>query len=144
MSTRSRIAYEDQNGNIVSVYCHNDGYLSGVGRTLFENYKTIDKVKKLVSLGDLSCVMSNITPKLNEKHSFDRPSVDVTVAYHRDRGEDLHFKTFDNEDDLIKFYLDSDQEYLYLFKDGQWTVYKDDQFIPLDGVLKLIDDDISL
>jgi hypothetical protein len=30
MSTRSRIAIENQNGSVTSVYCHFDGYISGV------------------------------------------------------------------------------------------------------------------
>jgi hypothetical protein len=38
MSTRSRIAIENQNGSVTSIYCHFDGYISGVGKTLKECY----------------------------------------------------------------------------------------------------------
>jgi hypothetical protein len=34
MSTRSRIAVEVEDGKVLSVYCHSDGYLDGVGKAL--------------------------------------------------------------------------------------------------------------
>jgi len=34
MATRSRIAIENQDGTVTSIYCHFDGYLSGVGKLL--------------------------------------------------------------------------------------------------------------
>jgi hypothetical protein len=42
MSTRSRIAIENQNGSVTSVYCHFDGYISGVGKTLEKHAIPID------------------------------------------------------------------------------------------------------
>jgi hypothetical protein len=38
MSTRSRIAIENQNGSVTSIYCHFDGYISGVGKTIKRIY----------------------------------------------------------------------------------------------------------
>lgn len=57
MSTRSLIGYTKNLNNrtkITYVYCHFDGYPSGVGQTLVENYNTEEKIKELVSKGDLS------------------------------------------------------------------------------------------
>ena len=66
MATRSRIAIEttDTSGNkvIKSIYCHFDGYPSGVGKTLMENYQAREKVEALISLGDISFIKEEVTP----------------------------------------------------------------------------------
>ena len=43
----------------------------------------------------------------------------VTVAYHRDRGEELSIDTFSNESDYTK---STCIDYLYLWKNGYWTI----------------------
>ena len=107
MATRSRIAIENQDGTVTSIYCHFDGYLSSVGKTLFNHYDS-EKLEKLIELGDIS--------------SLDESTED-TVAYHRDRGEDLDFKTFPNVEDLFENGFNSGEEYVYcLTKDGIWLV----------------------
>jgi len=109
MSTRSRIAIENQDGTVDSIYCHFDGYLSGVGKTLFNHYDK-EKLEKLIELGDIS--------SLGE-------STINTVAYCRDRGEDLHFKTFKDVEELFKNGFNSAEEYVYyLTKSGIWLVNK--------------------
>jgi hypothetical protein len=75
MSTRSRIAIENQNGSVTSIYCHFDGYLDGVGKKLFNHYDR-EKTEKLIELGDISVLGESTLD---------------TIAYHRDRNEDLHF-----------------------------------------------------
>jgi hypothetical protein len=108
MSTRSRIAIENQNGSVKSIYCHFDGYLSGVGRLLKEYYTTQPKVEALIELGNISAL--EMTPE-------------STVAYARDRGEDLNFITFPNVEDLFDYGFESGIEYVYcLTKDGIWLV----------------------
>lgn len=57
MATRSRIAVELPNGKVKSVYCHNDGYLEGVGRALknmFPNGTDSKKVENYINEGDRS------------------------------------------------------------------------------------------
>ncbi len=55
MSTRSRIAVLQENdGSVKSVYCHWDGYLSGVGVTLLNHYNTYQRANAVVALGGLS------------------------------------------------------------------------------------------
>lgn len=48
MSTRSTIALQRQDGSIVCVYCHWDGYPSGNGKILLRHYKDVKKVSRLV------------------------------------------------------------------------------------------------
>jgi hypothetical protein len=65
MSTRCRIALEDELTGVYSIYCHYDGYPNGVGRILDRYYKDRNTVEKLIDLGDIS-VMGKI-PKNNPR-----------------------------------------------------------------------------
>lgn len=78
MATRSTITVKMKTGVIKSVYCGFDGYHSGVGKTLFENYSSQEKAEELVLLGALSDIGENI---------------DSCVAYARDYGEPLVIST---------------------------------------------------
>ena len=40
MSTRSYIGIELPDWKVKSIYVHSDGYISGVGKTLVDNYNT--------------------------------------------------------------------------------------------------------
>jgi hypothetical protein len=107
MATRSRIAIENQDGTVDSIYCHFDGYLRGVGKKLMEHYDK-EKLKNLIELGDISV--------LGE-------STEDTVAYHRDRGEDLHSTHFLDVEGLFENGFRSGEEYIYcLTKNGLWLV----------------------
>jgi len=115
MATRSRIAIENQDGTVTSIYCHFDGYLSGVGKTLFEHYDR-EKTEKLMELGDIS-VLNESTESTIQHY--------LNQAYHRDRDEDLNFATFPNVEDLFENGFGSVIEYVYcLTKDGIWLVQK--------------------
>jgi hypothetical protein len=108
MSTRSRIAIENQDGSVKSIYCHFDGYLSGVGRLLKEYYTTQAKVEALIELGDISSL--EMTPA-------------STDAYHRDRGEDLHKTSYLCVEDLFDLGFEGGIEYVYCFtKNNIWIV----------------------
>ena len=105
MATRSRIGIEHQDGTVTSIYCHFDGYISGNGETLQTNYSNREKVEQLIALGDISSLESDI---------------DETIAYHRDRGEDLNQH---QHKDVEGFFVDNMQEYGYLLtKDNKWLV----------------------
>jgi hypothetical protein len=121
MATRSRIAIETESGIVNAVYCHWDGYVEGVGRTLFNHYDK-EKLEKLIKLGDISSLREKIEP-IGEHHTFMNPEDNVTVAYHRDRGEDFHSTHYLNIDDLFDNSFENGVEYVYcLNKDGVWLV----------------------
>jgi hypothetical protein len=105
MSTRSRIAIEKQDGTVTSIYCHFDGYISGNGEILQNHFQDREKVEQLIALGDISSLESDI---------------DETIAYARDRGEDLNQK---QHNDVEDFFSGDIEEYGYLFtKDNKWLV----------------------
>jgi hypothetical protein len=121
MSTNSAIGVV-VNGKIKSVYCHRDGYVDGVGKTLVENYDQA-KTEQLVSLGAISSLGSEI----GRQHPFDTYNLsyevkaqyrNMTTFYHRDRDEDLSVDWHDTAEDFLESY---GGEYLYLLgTDGVW------------------------
>jgi len=117
MSTNSIIAMETKKG-VKAIYCHWDGYLSNVGKTLFENYQNRNKVEKLISLGGISILGAEVETDL--PHSFQNPAINVTVAYNRDRGED-DMPTLECSDikEAMDYYRSA--EYIYLFNlNDEW------------------------
>lgn len=120
MSTHCFIgkAYGDK---IKAVYCHFDGYLSGVGAMLQEYYCDDNKIDKLISLGSLSVLEKEVEPQDDQKHSFDHPAENVTIAYHRDRGEDMMIHSYHSEQEYINDSYGS-VNFCYLWKDNQWFI----------------------
>ena len=108
MATRSRIAIENQDGTITSIYCHWDGGIGTNGERLSQNYTTTELVNELIALGDIS--------SLGE-------TTEDTVAYARDQGEELNQTTFDNTPTLFEDGFENGVEYVYCFiRDGFWLV----------------------
>ena len=56
MATRSTIALEFADGTVQQVYCHFDGYLSGVGAQLQADYTDPFALQALIEGGDMSCI----------------------------------------------------------------------------------------
>jgi hypothetical protein len=118
MATRSRIAIEDQDGTVRSIYCHWDGYPSNNGRILSENYKTQEKVESLIGLGSISSLRPEVDIPEGVHHNFQNQDEDITVAYHRDRGEDLRIAEHGSVEDFIRGDV---EEYGYIFTAaGEW------------------------
>jgi hypothetical protein len=121
MATRSRIAIENSDGTVTSIYCHWDGSPKYNGVKLAEHYKNREKVQQLIDLGAISSLGHYVFPE--GQHDFSNPEKDTTVAYHRDRGEEL----MQSQHASVAEYLASDvEEYGYLFT-------KDDEWIWVDG-----------
>ena len=104
MATRSRIGVEIDGHKVLSVYCHNDGYLEGVGEALQEMFPdgtNPDEVLDYIKEGDRSTVELSYKAWRNEDCP---PNLNESV------------KDFFNEDDVFI-------EYRYLYtQEGQWLV----------------------
>ena len=142
MATRSRIGIVNEDGTVSSIYCHWDGYPSNNGRILVEDYTDRDKVKSLIELGSISSLDEHVEPPsivdendtngrkgermlkkfgVTRAHSFDNPMPGVTVAYHRDRGEDYIEPRINKS--LEEYFASDNEEYGYVFTlDGEWLV----------------------
>lgn len=117
MATRSSIGYLKADGSVVAIYSHWDGYPAGVGKTLQENYQAAYKIGKLVHMGDVS----SLGAEIGEKQDFDDRSThkdEWTLAYHRDRGEDLVVSEYDD----IPSWIADMEEYAYLWNGQDWLV----------------------
>jgi hypothetical protein len=124
MATRSIIRIK--NGD--SVYCHWDGYPSNNGKLLLNHFNKTRKIKKLLDLGDLSNLDKRIRP--TKEHSHDQPQQNVTVAYHRDRGEGYKQS---NTDTMA--YVD----YIYEWDGSRWFVYGVDGDNPVLLTKKIVE-----
>ena len=105
MSTSSSVAIENADGSITGIYAHWDGYLKGIGVELIQNYKTVEEVQGLISLGDCSSIFGG-----------------AVEAFHRDRGRDWEDAAPSVHDDYKSFVGEIGQEFNYLFKGGIWYV----------------------
>lgn len=124
MSTNSRIGILNEDGSVLSVYCHWDGYPSYVGGILLNHYSNQDKIREMMSHGD----MSSIGPEIGEKHDFNGRPDDSCTFYGRDRGEEgVEAKL---KKDEAEYSRTLSEQYMYLFKNGSWYVrlYRDDAF----------------
>ena len=140
MSTRSRIGIVNADKTITSIYCHNDGYLSHNGRILMNHYKTAQKVRRLMLLGDLSALGETLGKKCNANDYQNRPKGQC-IAYKRDRSE-IDVDALDSQaiNELESYVTDSDQEYVYLFNDNKWTYSENESDTPIwhDLILAVI------
>lgn len=110
MSTRSTIALEFADGTVQQVYCHFDGYLSGVGTELATDYMDPFKLRDLIAGGDMSSIGNPYTA----------------------RGEELCVRKYANSDEY--FDCSQQEEYDYILRNvngvATWFV----RFYATDGV----------
>ena len=111
MSTNSLVAYLREDGSVVSSYVHYDGYATGVGEMLLENYNT-DKCAR-----DLATTLgyaSSLKETISESHK-DRANTDEAEVF-----EDYHeFEEYIRECSHL--------EYVYVWDStkvvgGKWLV----------------------
>ena len=122
MSDRALIGFYD--GHILkAIYCHNGGDRYDLGHTLLNYYARPDQAAALIELGNLSSVGKRLMPMKDEQHNFAHPNFDITLAYHRDRGEPLKIVTVPVEHSILQAIQDThiDGEFCYIYKDGFWT-----------------------
>lgn len=122
MSTSSSIAILNLDGTVDSSYCNSDGYLSGNGQKLYLYYRNLDKVRHLISLGDMSSLSDEISPPHGVEHNFDNRHKGVCIFYGRDRGEEgVDTKTYES----LEHYLQEggyEYDYIYQEKKNEWYV----------------------
>ena len=115
MATRSRIGLLLDNDYVLSVYHHWDGYPSFLGVFLQQNYTTKEQIAELLDGGDISCIDSTT--------DWNNEQVDEHVLYYNDRGEKTEPRLDLNVEDYIENEYSADEEYAYLFENGEWICY---------------------
>lgn len=128
MATRSTITARTAPGVYKTIYCHFDGYPEGVGKTLKEHFTDQKKINNLMKLGALSQLQPSI--ECPPGHTFESPVKGYTIAYHRDRGEDLHVVTRSKkgttltEEDIRWWCLHDhgEEQYNYMWDGEKWYI----------------------
>lgn len=113
MATRSRIGLELKDGQIVSVYCHWDGYPAFNGRVLRTHYNTEEQVRELIDGGDISSLRTNAGWQ-NETLPV------VGPLYYSTRGEDCPPRLDNN----LGEFLQNNEEFGYVYTATEgWLCY---------------------
>ena len=60
MATRCNIGLEDTDGSVRYIYCHWDGYPSGTGRILQEDWNSYTLVSNMINKGNMSYLGRNL------------------------------------------------------------------------------------
>ena len=88
--------------NYIGIYCHFDGYPSGVGETLVKVFDTIDKVLTLVNCGHVSCIeQEQVAPyclrtdideewSVEKTDEFELSGSDYTYLFENDEWYECH------------------------------------------------------
>lgn len=131
MSTRCFIGiYDSDKDKVKYIYSHWDGYISHVGIYLYYAYQDVEKIKKLINLGDISSLGYNVEAPRKFRDSKDvcdlslvmgcHVKTSFTVSYKRDRGEKNVNATMTN----LAGFTDLDERFLYLYdlKEKKWLV----------------------
>ncbi len=111
MATRSRIGIELADGSVLSSYHHWDGYPEWLGRILNTHYNSKDAAAELIDGGDMSTCWGE----------------DKQPEYYSARGEDCPPRL---DADMDEFFSEN-EEYSYIFRNGNWYAYDMHQFEPM-------------
>ena len=111
MATRGQIAIKNKNGTIVSIYSHNDNYLSHNGEILMKDYSRKAKISSLIKGGNISSLGTSIAK---------------TRFYSRDMGRTHEAsEKFKNEEDWKRYssFSGVDYNYIYDVAEELWYVF---------------------
>lgn len=108
MATRSTIGMTQEDGTIKAVYCHWDGYPTGVGADLVNYYNNKEKAEALISLGGFSALRQTLE--------------ETEAGVYGD--ESTPIRTFTGEKDWFENF-NSGEEYFYLYREDTGWVYSE-------------------
>ena len=108
MSTNSLVAYLNEDGSVVSSYVHYDGYSTGVGEMLLENYNTDKCARDLATtLGYASSLKETV------------------VASHEDRANSDEAEVYSDYHEFEEYIRENSHlEYVYV-----WDTHKDEWLV---------------
>ena len=138
MATRSRIGIITTQEWTRSVYCHYDGYPTGVGRTLKENYDN-GKVGQLLDLGDIRFLGTDIGEKPIAEMA---PDYDMTSFFIRDNGASYSESGSKIDASFEAFFqraIECGAEWYYLMQKGVWYFGSTDLAGPYYSALRLLE-----
>jgi hypothetical protein len=112
MSTNSRLGLRLEDGSILSVYHHWDGYPEWLGVTLNKYYNTRESIAELIDGGNMSCCYTDSDWEHEELKTY-RP------LYYTERGEKLDDNAPKLSKDEAEYLVTTDKccgEFAYIFE----------------------------
>ena len=103
MSTNSMVGFVRKDGSVVASYVHYDGYETGVGETLLENYNSSELAEEVASAGYFSSLSGDMKESLS--NSVHTEEID-------------EFRDFNEYRDFAV--ENSHLEFVYLWLDNRW------------------------
>ncbi len=101
MGTRSNIAYEQPNGNVIVTYCHWDGYPTYNGQVLNDHYNNPKKAEEIANQGYISSLKPTVKESIEDRANNEAPRLYNSLnAYLMDMSWDI--------------------EYAYIYSHNQW------------------------
>ena len=105
MSTNSLVAFGHEDGTVTSSYVHYDGYSTGVGEVLLENYNTEELARELATtLGYATTLRDTVAKSHKDRANSDEPEV---------YSDYLDFENY--------IYTNSHLEYVYIWDNSPLT-----------------------
>lgn len=80
MGTRTAIFQQQTDGTYIGIYVHLDGYIEGVGKTLFEHYQNRLKVWELIKAKKPLHCLGTTTNKISQKAFSDKLKISFEEA----------------------------------------------------------------
>ena len=116
MGTRARIGLKLEDGSILSVYHHWDGYPEWLGVTLKEHYNTKEQIAELIDGGNMSSCWSDSIYDVMKKEfiKIDDPKPNYY-------GGDDEAPRLSRNFTQFAFDSKSGEEFLYLFSENEWN-----------------------
>lgn len=106
-----RFRYGVDNGNVLQIYCHYDGYLSGVGVELNKYFNNYDDALMMILAGDCSYIGDGI------------------ACHYTSKGEDWASNRPEQ-----RMHPRCCEDHLYVFKDGVWKIPVNDEQIDIEYI----------
>ncbi len=101
MGTRSNIAFEQPNGNVIVTYCHWDGYPAYNGQVLNDHYNNPKKAEEIANQGYISSLKPTVKESIEDRANIEEPMLYNSL--------NAYLKT-----------LSWDIEYAYIYSNNQW------------------------
>ena len=129
MGTRSTIALEFADGSVQMVYCHWDGYLEYNGAILEKHWKDPFKLQKLIDLGDMSSLGTDVGVQhgFDERNGYDSDNFALQCTFYgRDLGEkNIFARKFKDFEDYARNHQREEYEYILRNVNGKATWFVD-------------------
>lgn len=124
MSTRSAIGYVTKNRDFSAIFCRFDGYLGHNGHILENFYTNMEKVKRLVRMGDLIILRDDICPSMPHLTLPSKYECEINNWCEYFNPDRAYPRLFTSIESIVDYFTKANVEYIYMYieEEKQWRV----------------------